>query len=183
MSKKRKKNKTKKVNEMKQFNEQKNINKMNENNEMTEIKNVNEMNQIEEPKKDKMNENKTNKKNAKTSKSTKKEKSSDEQLLDIMRKKMHIVTEDELKAKKYNCTFSETTHKLTSIKPIEKKEKTDRIKTKFEKLQEDLKRRYNINLSLTESYTLRCIYVIDKEPIKKSSKKTKKTEQTEQQAA
>lgn len=116
--------------------------------------------------------------------STKNEKTFVERSLSELRKEINIVTEDELKAKNFACTFSETTHKLTSIKSTEKKEKNDRVKEQFEKLQEELLRRYNLKLSLTESYSLRCINIVDRDAKKnEQTKQTEQTEQTEQQAA
>lgn len=114
--------------------------------------------------------------------STKNEKTFVERSLNELRKEINIVTEEELFAKDYFCTFSETTHKLTSIKKItESSKKNDRVKEKFEKLQADLLRRYNLKLSLTESYTLRCINIVDQES-KSATTNANKEEQTEQAA-
>jgi len=103
-----------------------------------------------------------------------------------IRKSINEELAKELKEKGYEVTFSERTLQVKSIKPIAENVKTDRVKTKFELLKEDLKRRYHLKISYTESYRLRCINMIDAEPIvqnkKKKTKQNSNSEQTEQAA-
>lgn len=99
-----------------------------------------------------------------------------------IRKVMNAKFAAELKEKGYECEFSEKTLKLKSIKPIKLNVKTDRLKAKFDKLQEDLRRRFNYRISFTESYTLRAFYPIDRDAIKENED-AEKNEQTEQQVA
>lgn len=115
-----------------------------------------------------------------------------------IRETINVEIAEEMKAKGYEVTFSENTLKVKTIKPIKKKSKVvkaksaskttkDIIKEKFEKLQQDLIRDFNIKVSFTESYTLRSANVINLNPKKKTTKnkKSKQTEpeQTVQQAA
>ena len=80
----------------------------------------------------------------------------------------------EMNEKGYVCSFSKETLKIKSIKPIKDNDKTNKVDVKFKKLKEDIKRRYNMNLSYTESYTLRCLNTIDLEPPKKNPNTNRK---------
>ena len=119
-------------------------------------------------------------------KKEKKQLTVDEKFISVLCEKYNLVSVEELKEKGIECTFSEKTHKL-KIKSSKKKEYEDRIKEKFEKLQQYMMRYHNIKLSFTESYTVRCVSFINPKPTKrtKQTKQTKqtKTEQTVQQAA
>lgn len=79
-----------------------------------------------------------------------------ERNLNELRKEINIVTEDELKAKNYVCTFSDKTHKLTSIKSTNETNKSEEhYKKVFYLLIEDLYKYCDIKISLTESDRLR----------------------------
>ena len=171
-------------------------NKMNEN---VENNNINETNQIVESQNNKeMNETKIenevkneNKKTAENAtKKPRRKKSHAEQMLDVVRRELHVVTEAELNEKDYVCTFSEKTHKMTSIKkksenPItsETTEKTDaHYKKAFFFLIQDLTDA-GFKMSFTDSDRLRMIrQSVDMQIIRAAKKNAEPTEHTEQVA-
>lgn len=149
------------------------------------------MNQINETKNIKMNENdKTNEKKTKTPRKPRVPKTSDEQILDAMRQKMNIVTEEELIAKNFACTFNKNTHKLSTIKSTKKELDKKAIQNEVAtKIQQQLLEKCHIKINYTESFALRsCILVneLPKPSRKKNKKKDKQSnivEQTLQQSA
>ena len=90
-----------------------------------------------------------------------------------IRKSINEDIASEMKEKGYEVVFSERTLQVKSVKPIADNKKTDKVKTKFDLLKADLLKRYNLKISFTESYRLRCINLNDLFPIVRNS-----TEQT-----
>lgn len=156
-------------------------NKMNENVENT---NINETNQIvESQNSEEMNE------QSKT-KTERKPRTFEEQSLCNLRRVMNVVSEKELIEKGYVCTFSETTHKLTSIKKksdnptnSETTEKSDaHYKNAFINLVKDLTE-IGFVMSFTNSDRLRTIrQSYDMQKIRAEKKNAEPTNQTEQVA-
>ncbi len=171
-------------------------NKMNEN---VESNNINETNQIVESQNNKeMNETKIenevkneNKKTAENpTKKPRRKKSHAEQMLDVVRRELHVVTEAELNEKDYVCTFSEKTHKMTTIKkksnnPTDTEATTksdEHYKKAFNNLVQDLSE-IGFVMSFTDSDRLRTFRMTyDFQKIRADKKKAEQSNQTEQVA-